>query len=177
MAASIRRTWGRITELDRALRALNWGVWAFLFGSVGSAKLAAGTTAGKIKTVADIDFRIGGRIYSKAATDDLWNLSGETTLGAGVYKAAILYLDASGTATYTLTAAATSAALALRAVGDLTLGGYVSTKSVIGVYVSTAAQNWGSGGLGGTYYNGIPEAAYSSSASDGAAGYITFENV
>ena len=177
MAASIRRTWGRITELDRALRALNWGVWAFLFGSVGSAKLAAGTTAGKIKTVAAIDFRIGGRLFTKAATDDLWDFTGETTLGSGVYKAAILYLDASGTATYTLTAAATSAALALRAVGDLTLGGYVSTKSVIGVYVSTAAQNWASGGLGGTYYNGIPEAAYSSSASDGAAGYITFENV
>ena len=168
MAASIRRTWGRITELDRALRALNWGVWAFLFGSVGSAKLAAGTTAGKIKTVAAIDFRIGGRLFTKAATDDLWDFTGETTLGSGVYKAAILY---------TLTAAATSAALALRAVGDLTLGGYVSTKSVIGVYVSTAAQNWASGGLGGTYYNGIPEAAYSSSASDGAAGYITFENV
>lgn len=172
MAALIRTTWHQL-ELVRAIKTLNWGVWAFLFGSVGSAKLAAGTTAGKIKTVADIDFRIGGRLYSKAATDDLWNLSGETTLGSGVYKAAILYLDASGAATYTLTAAATSAALALRAVGDLTLGGYVSTKSVIGVYVSTAAQNWGSGGLGGTYYNGIPEAAYSSSESDGAAGFIT----
>lgn len=172
MAALIRTTWHQL-ELVRAIRTLNWGVWAFLFGSVGSAKLAAGTTAGKIKTVADIDFRIGGRLFTKAATDDLWNLSGETTLGSGVYKAAILYLDASGTATYTLTAAATSAALALRAVGDLTLGGYVSTKSVIGIYVSTAAQNWGSGGLGGTYYNGIPEAAYSSSESDGAAGFIT----
>ncbi len=177
MAASIRRTWGRITELDRALRTLNWGVWAFLFGSVGSAKLAAGTTAGKIKTVADIDFRIGGRLFTKAATDDLWDFTGETTLGTGLYKAAVLYLDATGAATYTLTAAATSAALALRAVGDLTLGGYVSTKSVIGVYVSTAAQNWGSGGLGGTYYNGIPEAAYSSSESDGAAGFITFGTV
>lgn len=172
MAAMIRTTWHQL-ELVRAIKTLNWAAWAFLFGSVGSAKLAAGTTAGKIKTVADIDFRIGGRLYTKAATDDLWNLSGETTLGSGVYKAAILYLDASGTATYTLTAAATSAALALRAVGDLTLGGYVSTKSVIGVYVSTAAQNWASGGLGGTYYNGIPEAAYSSSESDGAAGFIT----
>lgn len=174
MAASIRHTWGKLTELHRTLQVLNWGVWAFLFGSVGSAKLAAGTTAGKIKTVATIDFRIGGRLYTKAATDDLWDLSGETTLGTGVYKAAILYLDASGAATYTLTASATSAALALRAVGDLALGGYVSTKSVIGIYVSTAAQNWGSGGLGGTYYNGIPEAAYSSSATDGAAGYISF---
>lgn len=177
MGATIRRTWGQLNELDRALRTLNWGVWAFLFGSVGSAKLAAGTTAGKIKTVADIDFRIGGRLYSKAATDDLWNLSGETTLGTGLHKAAVLYLDASGAATYALTAAATSAPLALRAVGDLTLGGYVSTKSVIGVYVSTAAQNWGSGGLGGTYYNGIPEAAYSSAENDGAAGFITFGNV
>ncbi len=176
MAALIRTTWHQL-ELVRAIKTLNWGIWAFLFGSVGSAKLAAGTTSGKIKTVADIDFRIGGRLFTKAATDDLWNLSGETTLGTGLHKAAVLYLDASGAATYALTAAATSAPLALRAVGDLTLGGYVSTKSVIGVYVSTAAQNWASGGLGGTYYNGIPEAAYSSSASDGAAGYITFENV
>lgn len=177
MAASIRATWGKLTELHRALKALNWAAWSFLFGGVGSARLAAGTTAGKIKTVADVDFRIGGRLYTKAATDDLWNLSGETTLASGTYKAAILYLDASGTATYTLTSAQTSAALALRAVGDLTLGGYVSTKSVIGIYVSTAAQNWGSGGLGGTYYNGIPEAAYSSSANDGAAGFITFLDV
>jgi len=177
MPASIRHTWGKVTELHRALKTLNWAAWSFLFGSVGSAKLAAGTTAGKIKTVAAIDFRVGGQLYTKAVTDDLWNLSGETTLTGGVFKAAILYLDASGTATYTLTPSAASAALALRAVGDLTLGGYVSTKSVIGIYVSTANQNWGSGGLGGTYYNGIPEAAYSSSASDGAAGYITFLDV
>lgn len=177
MGATIRRTWGQLNELDRALRTLNWGIWAFLFGSVGSAKLAAGTTAGKIKTVADIDFRIGGRLFTKGATDDLWDFTGETTLGTGLYKAAVLYLDASGAATYALTAAATSAPLALRAVGDLALGGYVSTKSVIGVYVSTAAQNWGSGGLGGTYYNGIPEAAYSSAENDGAAGFITFGNV
>ena len=177
MGATIRRTWGQLNEIDRALRTLNWGVWAFLFGTINSAKLAAATTAGKIKTVAAIDYRIGGAIYTKAITDNLWDFTGETTLGTGLYKAAVLYLDASGVATYTLTPTATSAALALRAVGDLTLGGYVSTKSVIGVYVSTAAQNWASGGLGGTYYNGIPEAAYSSSASDGAAGFITFGNV
>ena len=170
---TVRKDWTSL-ELTKALTALNVAQILFLNGVVGSAKLAAGTTNGKIKTVAAVDFRIAGRLYTKAITDDLWDFTAETTLASGTYKAAVLYLDASGTASYALTAAKSTAAAALLAVRDLADGGYVSTKSIIGVYVSTAAQNW-TGALGGTYYNGFPMTALSSVATD-PAGVITFIN-
>lgn len=161
--------------LDRVIGTLNWLVQASTYGARTNPAIAAGTTNGKIKTVNSITYAIGGVLYTKGGTDDLWDLSGETTLASGTYKAAVLYLDSSGAATYTLTASATSAANALLGVRDIA---HVTTKSIVGVYVSSAAQNWGNA-LGGTYYNGLPLAAFDSGnglAAD-VGGWITLQGV
>lgn len=62
--------------------------------------LAIGTTTQKAKTVNAITYTINGRVYNKAATDDLFTLSGNTLTArqTGVFW---LWLDASGTASVT----------------------------------------------------------------------------
>lgn len=56
-----------------------------------------GTTAGKAKTVNTIAYEINGRRLTKAATDDLWTMSGATT-AAGQFRKVLLCLNESGTA-------------------------------------------------------------------------------
>ena len=66
--------------------------------SLGAANLATGTATAKVRTTTNVSqFVINGRSYFKAATDDLWTLSG-TALAANEVCAFFLYLDASGTA-------------------------------------------------------------------------------
>lgn len=67
---------------------------SFVFGAAG-AQVADGTTNGKAKTTATVYYMIFGRRYTKAATDNLFDLTGVTT-GAAEYKKVILCLDASG---------------------------------------------------------------------------------
>jgi hypothetical protein len=62
-----------------------------------AAGLASGTTAAKVKTVNAIGYTINGRTYAKAATDDLWTLSG-AVMAAGEVQVIWLYLNAAGTA-------------------------------------------------------------------------------
>ncbi|HHT9146011.1 MAG TPA: hypothetical protein ACFYD4_10100 [Candidatus Wunengus sp. YC61] len=75
------------------------------------AGITNGTTAGKAKTTATVKYRISGSVASKAATDDLWDLTGVTT-GAAEYKKVLLTLNASGTAKIIVGTAATSQATA-----------------------------------------------------------------
>jgi hypothetical protein len=65
--------------------------------ALNSGALAIGTTTTKAKTAAAINFVIAGRALTKAATDDLFTLTG-TALAANQVCAFFLYLDASGTA-------------------------------------------------------------------------------
>lgn len=126
----------------------------FEHAAVGFANLANGTTAGKLKTQVDIDFRINGSLYAKAATDDLWDLSAEVDTGAGVYRAYWLYLDSSGAASI---AAGGDQASAAAAIGDLPA--LSDTKSVVGAFVASPSCDFnGAGGLSGqgTIYNGFP---------------------
>ena len=67
------------------------------------AGLAIGTTTSKAKTVNRLDYTIGGRAYSKAATDDLFTLSG-TALAVNEVCAFFLWLDSSGAASITQSA-------------------------------------------------------------------------
>jgi hypothetical protein len=95
---------------------------------------------------------MGPRLYSKASTDDLWNLSAITDTTGAQYRAVALCLDASGTATIETGAVATSAALALQALPVIP-----TTKSVVGVFVAGPSTNWDAGGglaAQGTIYNG-----------------------
>jgi hypothetical protein len=119
-----------------------------------SGAIANGTTAGKLKTAAAITYTIGGTLYTKAITDDLWNLSAEVDTDGTHYRAYWLYLDSSGTASFAAgTDALTSAANAIAALPAIT-----TTKSVIGVYVAGPSTDFnGAGGLAGqgTIYNGF----------------------
>lgn len=65
--------------------------------------LAIGTTTSKAKTVNAITFTVNGRVYNKAATDDLFTLSGTTSTARQVCVF-WLWLDASGTASVTQSA-------------------------------------------------------------------------
>ena len=62
--------------------------------------LAIGTTTQKAKTVNALTYTINGRTYTKAATDDLFTLSG-TTSAARQTCVFWLWLDSSGTASVT----------------------------------------------------------------------------
>lgn len=119
--------------------------------------LGDATTAGNLRNTATTEFTIGQFYYSKASTDDLWDLSGETDTTAAQYRAYWLLLDASGVASIDAGANATSAAEALRALPDLD-----GTKSAIGVFVADPACDFDdAGGLAaqGTIYDGIPDGA------------------
>lgn len=136
-------------------------------GVVGNAQIADGTTDGKIKTVAAVDYLVKGQAYSKAITNDLWDLTAEVDTDGTHYRAYWLYLDASGTATIAAgTDAITSEALAIAALPAVT-----ATKSVIGVYVAGPSTDFnGAAGLDsfGTFYNGWPS-TYTPTASAPAA--------
>lgn len=116
--------------------------------------ITQGGTAGKIKSAMDLEFVIGGQLYVKAPTDNLWDLTGVANTDASHYTAVALYLDASGTASIAATAPQTSGALALAA-----LEAIPSTKARIGVFLAGLSTNFGSAlNAQGTYYIGQPGA-------------------
>ncbi len=120
---------------------------------LGNPAITDGTTDGKLQNAA-IDYSIDGKTYSKAATDDLWDLSAQTDTIAAQYRAYALYLDAAGTATIGAGSNAASAALAIAA-----LPAFVTTKCIVGVYVAGPSTDFnGAAGLAaqGTIHNGVP---------------------
>lgn len=124
---------------------------ALTFGSIGN-----GGTAGRLRTNAAVTYRIGGTLYTKASTDDLWNLSAQTDTTGAQYRAFWLYLDSSGTASIGAGSNAASAAAAIAALPTV-----ASDKSVIGVFVAGVSTDFDAvGGLAaqGTIYNGWPSA-------------------
>lgn len=124
---------------------------ALTFGSIGN-----GGTNGRLRTSAvAVTYRIGGTLYTKASTDDLWNLSGETATGGTAYRAYWLYLDSSGTASIAAsTGTTTTADAAIAALPAVT-----STKAVIGCYVAAPSTNFANAlAAQGTIYNGWPTA-------------------
>lgn len=161
-AINIRKTWPfpELTTLATAVIAGIADVVALLyrrehealtFGSIGN-----GGTAGRLRTNAAVTYRIGGTLYTKASTDDLWNLSAQTDTTGAQYRAFWLYLDSSGTATIAAGENAASAALAIAALPAVT-----STKAVVGCFVAGLSTDFdAAGGLAaqGTIYNGWPSA-------------------
>jgi len=150
-----------VADVDAMLARLN-------AGALSSGALADGTTAGCIKTVADVAYRIAGRLYAKAATDDLWNLSAQVDTDATHYRAYWLYLDTSGNPSVAAGAdTETSEALAIAALPALD-----AAKAVVGVYVAGPSTDFnGVAGLDsyGTYYNGWPTTLAKTAAAPAAA--------
>ena len=125
------------------------------------AGIANGGTAGRLQLGATImAYRIGGTLYGKSATDNLWNLSGETATTSGQYRAYYLYLNASGTASIEAGSNAASANAAIAA-----LPAIPSDKAIIGVYVAGPSTNFANAlAAQGTIYNGWPSAQTLTSA-------------
>lgn len=147
MARTIRRTMG-LDMMEAAFSLL-----AFLVNRCFTfANIANGTTNGKLKTQAAASFAVDGAVYTKAATDDLWTLSGIATMSAGQYRAITLYMDAAGTATIDSGTVAVTAALALAAAPAA-----VATKSIFGVFVAGPSTNFANALTSqGTLYHGVP---------------------
>lgn len=128
------------------------------FSTFDDPAIGNGTTAGNLRTTASMDYRVAGVQKTKASTDDLWDLSGETDTAAGEYKAYWLLLDGSGAASFAAGTVATSAALALAALpahSDV-------TKAIAGVFVADPSCDFDdAGGLAaqGTVHDAIPAGA------------------
>lgn len=99
-----------------------------------NALVADGGTAGKIKTTNAISYSLADQLYSKAATDNFWDLSGQTDTIANQYRGYRLMIDASGAASFTATANVVNAveATAQAAVRALLLAlADVASKTVV----------------------------------------------
>lgn len=141
----------------------SWQVLASLIAKMAfsieeAGAIADGTTDGALQLVTNpTGYTIAGLRYSKAATDDLWDLSGETDTAAATFRAYWLYLNAAGAASFAAGTDSISAAAAIGALPDPD-----STKSILGVYVAGAATDFdGAAGLEaqGDVYDGIPAGA------------------
>lgn len=144
-------------ELDHFHRVLQSMRLALFNSTQTDVNIGDGGTAGYLRTNASSSFKIGQFEYTKASTDDLWNLSAQTDTTASQYRAYWLYLDSSGTASIGAGTNASTAPLALAALPAPTL-----TKSIIGVFVAGPSTDFNAGGglaAQGTIYDGIPEGA------------------
>lgn len=125
------------------------------FSHTGAPAIGNGTTAGRLRTTVSTVGRVAGTDFTKAATDDLWNLSAQTATPAATFRAIWLYLDAAGVASIAAGSNAPTAALALAA-----LPAIEPTKSVFGVFVAGPATNFAAAlAAQGTIHNQIPEGA------------------
>ncbi len=114
-----------------------------LFTSLG---IAAGTTAGKMKSTAVGWLTINGVTYQKAITDNLWSLTALAT-GSGEYCKVALCLDISGTASVVKgNVAASQAAAVIPAV----------SKSVVICGVVELGPNYAGGALGSNAFYDTP---------------------
>lgn len=150
---NVRKTSGR-EEFD-----LLWGVVNALvyrtFSAKNLAAIANGTTAGYLQAVTGTTtFEIDGVSYTKAATDDLWNLSAEVDTDSTHYRAYWLYLDDGGVASIVAGDDALTAETALKL-----LPAHDPTRSIIGVFVAAPSCDFnGVAGLDaqGDIYDRVP---------------------
>ncbi len=154
MALTFRKFFGKtlIFQMVQQLLSLHYRT---LFSTFGSPAIGNGTTAGRLRTTASTTGRVAGVEVTKASTDDLWNLSGETATTASQFRAYWLYINAAGAASFAAGTNAASAAAALAALPSI-----AEDKCVLGVYVAGVSTNFANAlAAQGTIYNGIPEGA------------------
>jgi hypothetical protein len=151
MSKVMRKTGGR-NELDNLTDKVNLLVARTQYGTQDDAAIANGTTVGNLRTVNAADFKIDGLTYTKAATDDLWDFTGEVANGAAVFRAYWLYLDSAGAATFAAGADAATEALAKVALPALDV-----TKSVVGVFIGGLSTDYTIAlSAQGTIEDGVP---------------------
>lgn len=126
-----------------------------------SGQIADGTTDGKLKTAVDVDTRIWGQLRTKAATDDLWDLTTKIDTIAAKYRAYWLYLDSNGAASVVTADESGASDAASEAAAIAALPAWDTTKCVVGCYVAGPLTDFnGVAGLTaqGTVINGWPSA-------------------
>lgn len=155
MANTVRKTAKR-SELDSLWQSYASLMFVLCFSVVGNPTIGNGTTNGRLRTTVSTVGRIMGVAeVTKASTDDLWNLSGETAVPAATYRAYWLYLNSAGTASFVAGTNAASIAAALAA-----LPSHDETKTIFGVYVAGPSTNFANALVAqGTVYNGVPPGA------------------
>ena len=137
---------------------LNTALERYEQGVSANPALANGTTAGKLKTVNSVDFRVAGAFFTKGATDDLWDLSGEIDTDGASFRAYWLLLNAAGVATIDSSTDEVSGPAAIAALPPV-----AAATSVIGCFVAGLACDFNdAGGLAaqGTIFNGWPSTAF-----------------
>lgn len=80
--------------------------------------VATATVTSKVKTTAAVDFVVGGTLFNKAATDNLWTLSG-AVVPVSSWQKYLLCVDDAGTAT-AVECAASSVSAAAVGFGNIT---------------------------------------------------------
>lgn len=123
--------------------------------------IAIGTTVQKVKTVNAVSYRIEGALFTKAATDDFWTLSG-TTIPDGSTNVILLLVDAAGAASVLEgTPATTAGAVRLPALPQAkAVMGYLTIATAGATFVpGTTALNAGTATV--TYTNGMPAGYFS----------------
>lgn len=127
------------------------------FSTYGAPAIGNGGTAGNLRTNASTIGRVAGVEVTKASTDDLWDLSGETDTIAAQYRAYWLYVSAAGAGSFVAGPNAPTAAQALAA-----LPAPAEDQCIVGVYVAGPTTDFDdAGGLAaqGDIYNGIAPGA------------------
>lgn len=106
---TVAQNFARYREIDgrdSMSRASLWqGNAGTLFGSncaYNDAALATATVTSKVKTTATLAYTVGGKLFSKAATDNFWTLGvagSNTTVPVGGFQKYALMIDDAGVAT------------------------------------------------------------------------------
>lgn len=126
-----------------------------LFATIDDPGTIDGTTDGKLQTGSAADFKVDGITATKAATDDLWDLTAEVDTVASEYRSYWLLLDSSGVASIAAGSIQSTEALAVANLPSLD-----NTKSVLGVYTAGPSTDFdGVAGLAaqGTIVDGVPD--------------------
>jgi hypothetical protein len=114
-----------------------------------------GTTAGRLRTNAAISYQINGALYTKASTDDFWNLSAKTATLAAQYRAHALCILANGNAAIVDGPVAASPDDAL---AGITWDDVEESRVVVGIYVAGPETDYAAAlASQGTIYNGWPD--------------------
>jgi hypothetical protein len=177
-AVSIRQQYGDNTQVDRQRLSLN-AIVADLEvirstndivsrnRCLANAAIAIATVTSQVKTVNSVSFAVDGALFTKAATDNFWTLTG-AVLAISSWNKWLLCVDSAGTASVVI---GTPSTVSAAAVG---LPALPTSKSVIGVL--TVATNGsttftpgttllGAAGITATLVNGLDSGYFSAGAS------------
>lgn len=135
--------------------------------------VAVGTTTSKVKTTNSVSFSVDGALYTKAATDDFWTLSG-SVLAVSSFRVILLLVNAAGT--MSIASSSDSLVSAAKCVlPDITttldgkaIFGYITVATNSSTTFTPGTTLLGAAGITTTYFSGVPTGF----GPTGAPGYL-----